>query len=375
MRTTSIQGCTLQYPDEIGFAFNPCLFVAKASRSKPISRMGVQITDSYKFHTIYSEAFSDGAYIDIREYVQAMFDNSNEVLSYANKTANKSKLGRDVAITVTIDFKDDTTATFDTSVFYVWAALQAGGTDVYNGFRTLTYFKGYPFTIGIFTADKGGLLFKRDGVATDNIELPSKGVYNVSMPTGINARRYIIVSDWDGKFLATTFDNTFDMTFRYSTGSRYSDKVRINMADDDYNGSESVYLRWINRHGVYCYWLFKKGSESIKTANSGDFVRNNLLSYDQTYGYQNGTGRQMGYTRKDTLPLCAPLVDSYTWDFLLDLCTSPVVDMFCGWNDDAHTQAHWLSVSVVAGTITKAVDVLQDFILQINLPETPIQSL
>lgn len=374
MRTETLTGSVLTYPDEIGFAFNPCLFVAK-SGSKTVSYISVQLSDGTTALTGYSNAFGGTAYIDVREYVQSFFDNLTEVLTYGDKAVNKSSLGKEITAAVTVAYSDGTAETRTATIFYVWAALATGGADVYNGFRTLTYFKGYPFTMGVYAEDAGALLFKRDGVATDNVELSSKGVYNVALPSGLNPKRYILVCDWDGKFGQTTFDNTFDMTFRYTTGSKYSEKIKILLADEDYDGSESVYLRWLNRHGVYCYWLFKKGAESIKTATDGDFVRNNLLSYDQTYGYQNGNGRQQGYTRQDTIQLCAPLVDSDTWSFLSDLLTSPLVDMFCGWADDAHTNAHWLSVSVVAGTYTKAVDVLQDFVLQINLPETIIQKL
>lgn len=374
MRTKTLTSSVLQYPDKIGFAFNPCLFVAK-SGSKTVSYISVAMTDGKNTATTYSNAFIGTSYIDVREYVQSFFDNINDVLTYGDKAVNKSCLGIDLSVTVTVGYSDDTSETFTDNIFYVWGALEAGGKDVYNSFRKLTYFAGYPFTMGVYADEAGALLFKRDGVAADNIPLSGKGVYNVALPTGLKPKRYILVCDWDGKFGQTTFDNTFDITFKYTTGSKYAEKIRIQLADEDYNGSESVYLRWVNRHGVYCYYLFKKGSESIKTATDGDFVRNNLLSYDQTYGYQNGNGRQMGYTRQDTIPLCAPLVDADTWDFLFDLCTSPLVDMFCGWNDDAHTVAHWLSVSVVAGSYTKAVDELQDFVLQINLPETPIQKL
>lgn len=374
MRTETLTSSVLTYPDKIGFAFNPCLFMVK-SGGKTVSYINVQLSDGTNTAVAYSNAFGGTAYIDVREYVQSYFDDISEELAYGDKAVNNSSLGREFTATVTVGYTDATTETFTATIFYVWAALAAGGKDVYNGFRTLTYFKGYPFTMGVYADEAGALLFKRDGVATDNVELGSKGVFNVALPSAINPKKYILVCDWDGKFGQTTFDNTFDMTFRYTTGSKYAEKIRIVLADTNYDGSNSVYLRWVNRHGVYCYWLFKRGAQAYKTATDGEFVRNNLLSWDQSYGYQHGAGHQMGYTRQDTVPLCAPLVDSDTWDFLFDLCTSPLVDMFCGWQDEAKTKANWLSVNVVAGSFTKAIDELQDFILQINLPETPLQSL
>ena len=77
--------------------------------------------------------------------------------------------------------------------------------------------------------------------------------------------------------------------------------------------------------------------------------------------------------REDVVSLCAPLVDSETWDMLFDIATSPCVDMFAGYKDGEG--AKWLSVTVVAGSYTKIGAVLQDFICSIQLPDINIQKL
>ncbi len=80
-----------------------------------------------------------------------------------------------------------------------------------------------------------------------------------------------------------------------------------------------LYLRWINRHGFYCYWLFKRGDESKQIANDGEFIRNNMY---KTTNYVNGLIMEVQdvskrKTEENTLLVCAPLVDSETFDLLV----------------------------------------------------------
>ena len=72
-----------------------------------------------------------------------------------------------------------------------------------------------------------------------------------------------------GTFTAVTFDRSFDLTFQYRFDGTQTKKLRINIVDACVDGG--VYLRWINRHGFYCYYLFRKGEEQIKNDN-GQFI-------------------------------------------------------------------------------------------------------
>ena len=134
--------------------------------------------------------------------------------------------------------------------------------------------------------------------------------------------------------------------------------------DDRENG---VYLRWINRHGVYCYWLFIAGDKQRQVANDGEFMRNNMQDYNYVNGYHGGTGRKQRKSENSIIPVCAPLVDGDMFDFLCELALSPVVDMYVDGN--------WLAVNISVDTYTKTRSVLQDFIATVILPESRIASL
>ena len=368
MRTETKDGITLQMPDELGFCFNPCLLVAQGDN---VRRMRIDMThEGQEGDIVGFEAMRGKAcYGDIREYVQGYFDAAAfRDVDYENVA--QSPIGK------TIDFhvvvyrqgynEDETEVSFDFSVFYIWGALRIGG-ETYNGFRTLTWFRGYPFTFSLFSLG-GSVLFVKDNSPQELKSVSEMGVYTFPMVDSDDGNVYLI-KDSSGTLVEAVFDKTFDMTFSYSGGAS-TDKLRINVVD---GCDEGYYLRWIDRHGNFCYYLFKPGEESRKVSSDDTFVRNNLMAYDMTYGYGGYSGKQQGMTREDTVAVCAPLVDSDTFDMLQELTTSPCVDLYAGKDDNGGHR--WVNVTLAAGTYKKTRAVLQDFICNIILPEVAIQRL
>lgn len=360
-------GVTLAYPDEIGFAFNPCLLIASGDK---IAKMSIEVSSGEKKETVWLDAMSGRCYAEVREYVQSLFDEMDfGVVDYERE--DKTGLGKRMSfvVVVTKEDKAKTEESFSFDVFYIWGAMKIGGQEIYNRFRTLTWFRRFPFTVGMYAAGSGSVMFIKDGVADRLVNISEQGVWNIPMKSTDDAKRYYMLTDSTGAFGEVVFDDTFDMTFRYSSVSTKTEKIRINVVDDY---DEGYYLRWIDRHGFYCYYLFKAGDEARKIKQEGLFVRNNLIAYDMSYGYKGHTGRQQHMSREDAIPVCAPLVDSDTWDMLFDIATSPYVDLFVGYKDG---KPRWLPVTVAPGSYTKTKAVLQDFVCNIVMPEVPIQKL
>lgn len=367
MRTTAKDGVTLIYPDEIGFAFNPCLLIASGER---LAKMAVTVSTENGSETVWLSAMGGKCYADMREYVQAFFDTLafNEVdYEDERQTGMGKRISYEVIATLVDDANTEVSFVFDT--FYIWGALKIGGQEHYNAYRTVTWFRGYPFTVGVYAAGGGSIMFSRDGAPNRFVNLPEQGVWNIPLKDTDDAKRYYILSDCTGAFVEVQFDETFDMTFKYSDVGESVEKVRINIVDGCDDG---YYLRWVNRHGFYCYYLFKSGPETLKVESDGLFVRNNLLAYDMSYGYQGYSGRQQQMSREESIPICAPLVDSETWGMLADVTTSPCVDLFAGYRNG---KPQWVSVTSVSASYTKTKAALQDFICSIVMPETPIQRL
>ena len=370
-----VYNVSVKCPDAMAFAFNPCLFVFEDDRlvKASVTILDDEVSPAKAGVPLSGDAYGGKVFIDAREVVQGLFDTS--VLTDVDYSQEgRSGLGKKMRFELAMEFADGETLEVDGTegggdvftFFAVWGALKVGGQEVYNGHRTLTWFRKFPFTFGVYAAGGGSVLLSKDGVANRFVNLAEQGVWNIPLFESDNGDEFYLVHDCTGQFVEVTFDRTFDMTFRYSGGGTRTEKIRVNIDDSE----DGIYLRWIDRFGFITYHLFKKGAESRKTT-AGEFIRNDWDGYDEVFGFQKGNGRRQMYSREDTIPVCAPLVDSDMWDVLFDMVTSPFVDMFAGYDDN--DVPRWVSVTAKAATFTKENSVLQDFVANIIMPEVPIQ--
>lgn len=361
MRQTTNNGITIKYADAVGFAFLPCIIKASGSG---VASIEATISRGNKVYTYSVEAFADSCIMDYREYVQALFDG----ISFGNldytKESQQSNLGAVFNISVKVKNSEGSDlATFCYTTFYVWGAMKAGET--WNGCKKLTWFTNFPFSFGLYINEASQILVGYEGAPNKLVKPSIDGIVDINASVLPNKARYWNIYDYDGEIQQGTFDNTFDLTFCLATGGKQSLLLRIDRDDTE----SGIYLRWIDRHGFIRYWLFTQGDESRAISSDTSFVRNNLGEYDDTiFGYLGANGRRQGYGREDTIPLCAPLVDSETFDFLQDLASSPVVDMYLGGDK-------WQSVTIKAGTYTKTTAELQDFVCNLVINNTQIQQL
>lgn len=362
MRQTEKNGITIKYADAVGFAFLPCIIKASGSG---VASIEATISRETKTYTYSVDAFADNCIMDYREYVQALFDG----ISFGNidysRESQKSNLGAVFDISVKVKNSEGSDlAAFSYTTFYVWGAMRAGET--WNARKTLTWFTNFPFSFGLYISEETSLLVYADGRVTNkHIDIAEQGIFEITSKVLKSGAKSYSIKDYGGKIQQATFDTTFDFTFYLKTSSKYTELAAIKTD----NTEKGIYLRWVDRHGFYRYWLFTKGDESRAISSDTSFMRNNLGEYDDTiFGYLGANGRRQGYGREDTIPLCAPLVDRETYDFLQDLASSPVVDMYLGGDK-------WQSVTIKAGTYTKTTAELQDFVCNLVINNTQIQQL
>ncbi len=355
MRTETKNNITLKYPNEVGFAFNDCLLIVEGSED--LKQIEVSINKKESTHADVSfllDAFNGRCYIDMKDYIQSFFDSMTfNNINYEN--IERSDMGVALQFHVGTNTSDNMGADehtesnfkgayFQFDAFFVWGALNKAKGEEYNAFRTLTYFKGYPFTFGVYT--EGEKFMSIDmGETARPINISEQGLWNIPITEAMSAKSQYIVRE-------------------HSQGA-FTERLHIKVADDCYKG---YYLRWVDRHGFYCYYLFKGGEEQIKTAGETIIRNNRDLGYNDSF-----LGRFQLKTMESVVPICAPLVDSQTWEMLRDITTSPAVDLFIGYGENRVPK--WVSVSVVAGSYVKKHATLQDFICSIVLPEVNIQKL
>lgn len=352
MRKQQVGGATISYPDELAFAFSPCLVVAEGvSESVEITLGDLSFQAS---------AYGGSVIADFRELVQAQFDGVEYDVNYSE--AERTPQGKRLEVSIIVDGSEEG---FTFSAFFVWGALFQGET--WNGFKELVCWKCFPFAFGLYdSGEKGAIVIANDGAPQSMVETDGEGIYNFVIPNR-TAKEYYDIWDYNGTFKQATFDETFDLTFRMTFQGVKERKARIWVRECCYD--RPVYLRWVDRHGFWRHWLFKKGDEERAVTATGEFMRNNLRAWDGSYGYSGGAGRRHSYGREDTINVCAPLVDGATFDLLQDITTSPVVDMYLPEDEK------WVAVTIKDGTFTKTGDTLQDFAMQVVLRPYDIQTL
>ena len=365
MRQTTNNGYSFFYPDEVCFAFLPCIIRASGSN---LSWIEVIIRWGNKERAYNVEAFNSECITDFKTYVQAFFDGRINAAYDWTINYDSSVLNLLVGIEVNVyDDRDEQLASIDFTTNMVWGAPKYGET--WNGYKRITWFTHYPFTFGIYLSKlNANLLIGYEGAPNKLLKIPINGMvdfYAGILPSGA---KYWNIYDYDGEIQQGTFDNTFDLTFRLTTGGKQSLLLRIDRDDAE----SGIYLRWIDRHGFIRYWLFAAGEETREIASDLSFIRNNLADY--LYGYYGDNGRRQGYERTDSIKLCAPLVDSDTFDMLQDLASSPVVDMYLG-GDWKQEEDMWMSVTIKAGSYTKSTACLQDFVCEMIINNINVQRL
>lgn len=368
MRTHEIGNLIIEYPDEIAFCFNHIIVNLHGNGVSTLGITEVRMEISSDGDTTYTESrapFKQNVFFDAASYVQASFDYVNEHrVDYQQAGATNSRLGMSFSFLVQLYNGEILKEAFSFETFVLWGAMRVG--ERYNGDRTLTWFKNYPFSVGLYSASSGTVQVTADDGIPTEIALSGQGVWNL-MLKGIQAHDRVTFHLPGSETAASIFDNTFDYTFQGLFNTATTITCKVNDCD------KGVYVRWINRHGMYCYWLFQAGDESRQVENDGEFIRNNMQDYSYTNGYHGGTGRKQRKTEDDTLQICAPLVDSSTYDFLFELTTSPVVDLYAG--KDANGVDRWKGINVSVEKFIKTKSSLQDFVCTLILPELNLQSL
>ena len=365
MTTTLTIGTATAYAyNEIAFAFNP--LVIKITGATAYTRASVEVAGNGNQYTETRAIFADGTcWFDMRAYVQALFDDDYQL----SEDTQMQQTGRGIEVTTTITLTDGTTpASGTTTTFIVWGAMDYG--EEYNAQRRIKWFTAFPFTFGLFAQGNSHAALSYvgdDGSAIDSelLDITADGVWQIK-PSVVPLAKELQVTQYGGSDLVrSTFDDTYDITFRYIVNNPQAVKIYVETDDCE----KGVYLRWINRHGFYCYWLFENVDEQIKTETDGEFLRNNMGDAGLQFGFVGNVSRRQSYASAKVIPCCVPLCDEETWRYLFDIAISPVVDMYMGKDEDDNPM--WLSVSAQAGSYARTDDVLQDFAVNIVMPETP----
>lgn len=347
MRTYKMNsGVTVTYPDELCFVFNPQIIQVKGGILAGGTAFDTTIyeiiegDEYYRYKDSRRNASGDNISIDISTYLQSLFDVYNAEAMQFKK--------------VKVRVLHNIGGIFNFTINCIWGAMNIG--EVFNPSRTVTMFRNFPWTISLYS--KGSIQVRYDGenYIYQNVD---EGLINKDFSEYFaNTKDFGMIKILNTPEAPSTFQFTFDRTFKPIPEDAVFIKVIFNDCD------KGIYLRWLDRHGFLQYWLFQEGDLIGQSSNEGEKL--NVDYSDVKYTY-NGMGRYQGKTYQTIRKACAALVDREAFNMLSTIYSSPIVDMYIDGN--------WIPVNIVAGSFTDSGADLQDFEIQITMPETITQIL
>jgi hypothetical protein len=132
--------------------------------------------------------------------------------------------------------------------------------------------------------------------------------------------------------------------------------------------TSGVYLRWLDNFGQWCYYLFRTTGHNYTTKEVQswiDGVLRNELQPDNDV-YTGHSSQQL--SQQESISLGAKLVDAETFDFLLTLTNSPIVEVLTNateYQANNNITPLWERVSVAGGSYARTGAPLQDFAVSI----------
>lgn len=367
MRHSSITGADIYYPNQIAFCFSP-MMISVIQSGAVMTGSKVKIKKSTGVYWEESREPINGAVeFDVSKYAQMLFNLDNvSALSNLMKVY-ESALIKDVEIIIEVSTASATNS-LNINIETIWGALSED--EVFGGHRNITWFTKFPFTVNVMC--KNGSYFNVMSDGENNDQVFSIADESVA-PLDHELHEYIVdIRNLFGKpkrelYIASPFCAKVQDDVLSTSVQSYRMKID--------NSEEGLYLRWIDRQGRYCYWLFKQNGKNTKIEEE---FRYNKIG-DQSFN-SSGTCNSLTYQAKktgvDVLTAFAPMVYKDEKEYLHQILTSPIVDLYKGTKIvNGIDVDKWTRVNIASGTFGTEKKNYQDFMIQIELSQKQSQGL
>lgn len=361
----------ISYPNEVVFAFNPLYCNIETSDS--IGSLNFSVSDGTSTRTIEVKLLKGKASIYFSRIVQLFFD---DVLHVRTKE-------------VTMSLAYGASQIFSTTVTVIWGSLLLGeafgpygvskdsGKEYYECKRV--WFRKFPFTVSMFSAASnpkvageidGGIPKTISGYGS-SVKIASGNlnrfglfelVPSVDFPSAKNKAAYGLGGLGD----ASTFDSTYDFTFQLPGKGSFI--VNLEVCDHE----DGFYLRWIDRHGCIQYFLFVKGTSTVKNTLDKFIVSNDSEEVDgMHFANQNRNSHVEGAI---TCKCCANALPDEIYEYVSSIVTSPMIDLYGGKTSSG--DEIWIPVNIVASNHDyNHKKVLNDLIISFTMPDLTAQTI
>jgi len=361
--------------DELIFSINDAVIEFSSDNSELPLNAEIQIgtNPSRLIYPLPNNSF----YFNFIEYINSViqYDGNSDNLNYdlgSNSIYDwTNRLYNNDPIDVTITFLDNTTET--TSITPEWLRATTDKrrykkdlipsnelkvltpiNDFADNEATVYIWGGYPFDITIFNPLTDAEIQGDDG----------SGMGSISLPNDFKVQRFYLSDGLTNTFLfgadLKAYSSTDELLFTLNTIKE------TDVCDGGY------YFKWINKYGGWNYWLFKFGSESLRTNDNGE-----VINVPNNFENTNSIISQIGKDSSGLITVNTDTLDANQKLLLSHLFESPKIYLFTGEKGVQATYLDWIEVNLTNSQyLTKQVKTdLNEFTLNFELPPSKTRKL
>lgn len=358
-------GYRIEYPNELAYAGMP--MIVRIDNANDYAGASITMQVGNEYYTETRTLYEGAVVFDIARYAQMAFVDKvlSEDLSEGSASIKYPQTQQYIGLSVSLTNSDGViAATISTGLDALYGYLGVKQTNG-GGVRRRKWFARYPQTFDFYATRSSRVILAVEGGAGEVVE------YKPSLSNNI---QQVAIEVSPQRIEPRLSDRTATLTgyygFIYLEGDDqvYTDTTSY-ILDIDHSTS-GVYLRWLNHLGQWCYYLFRPTgrnytTKEVQTWQDG-ILRNNLVPENGVLLHSGQTMHQ--YSQQESISLGAKLVDAETFDLLLTLTNSPIVEVLANASDyveDSATTPLWERVSVVGGSYARTSAPLQDFSVSI----------
>lgn len=390
---TAYSGTTpwvIEYPDNVVFAFNP-LYIRIQTDASVVSAPTLYISHGSEQRSIEVQLIKGFAKVYFSRILQLLFDDHQHIRT------------KDITVSLAVGNHQIFGCTF----LAIWGSLGLGerydsyGTYDYKSsqfIKTRVWFRHFPFTVTMFSATANPTIHaSSDKMSEKNIEAYADGEYNVNIG---NSERYglfellprvdfsdvnrtcgyaigevgentasRIISEpysYDAASVSDPFDSSFDYTF-HLLNTRHRANIIVR---DEQSG---FYLRWIDHIGEIQYYLFTKGTSTLKNTLEKNQVSDDVRNGEFTMNYPS-LYRTIHIDGTTTCKCCASSMPDKIYEYVKTIVKSPYIDLYGGVDKDGNEI--WIPVNIASANHEfKHKDVLHDLVISFTIPEPNAQTI
>jgi hypothetical protein len=350
-------GYRIEYPNELAYAGMPAI-VRVSQLDTAYIGVGITIKVGENYYTETRTPYNGDVVFDISRYMQTAFIGRNFSPRYGDFRDEEGMVSNtQCSVSVVVSLTDTAGAienalSFDVNALVGYMPIgKANG-----GVRGRKWFVNFPQTFDFYgeenisvSLDNTSVTIERLGEAIQQISVELSPYWGNATEGAQSA----VLSATDAVYLNGDVLNR---------GAQSAYRLTIDRC------TSGVYLRWLDNFGQWCYYLFRTTRRNYATKEMQSWIdgvlRNELQPENDVYiGHSS---QQL--SQQESISLGAKLVDAETFDFLLTLTNSPIVEVLTNateYQANNSTTPLWERVSLAGGSYARTGAPLQDFAVSI----------